>query len=268
MTPPEPPTGGRPTVRWWFLARVATVLLLVAAVARSVVFLLVVPRAPTEIGLDYGLYMEATRRWLAGGPFYPAWQLAGPYTITPYFSRGEILYPPNALPLFAVFTYLPAIVWWVVPFLIVVAALVRLRPAAWAHPLIAFLVLWPRTGEMVIVGNPAMWCVAAVAAGAAWGWPGAFTLIKPSLFPFAAMGSWRRGWWVALAAMLLVTLPFAYLWSQWLTVVTNASNGAAYNLNEFPTMMIGVVAWIASPAVKKPRLTFAGRSVQLGVTGR
>ena len=222
--------------------------------ARSVVFLLTVPRAPTEIGLDYGLYMDATRRWLAGGDFYPAWQLAGPYTITPYFSRGEILYPPNALPLFVVFSFLPAIVWWVVPFAIVVAALYRLRPAAWAHPLIAFLVLWPRTGEMVIVGNPAMWCVAAIAAGAAWGWPGAFVLIKPSLFPFAAMGSGDAAGGSPSSAMLLVTLPFAYLWGQWLTVVTNASNGVLYNLNEFPTMMIGVVAWIASP-VEKPRLS-------------
>lgn len=239
-----------------------TVALLVAAVARFVGFLAVVPDAPTEIGLDYGLYMRTTEAWIAGGPFYPAWQLAGPYSIDRYLTHGEILYPPNALPLFALFTGLPAILWWAVPIGITIAAVRRLRPAWWAHPILAFLLLWPRTQEMTIVGNPAMWCVAAVAAGAVWGWPGAFVLLKPSLFPFAGVGAWTRGWWLALGAMLLVTVPFASLWADWATVVGNTRNGLLYSVTDAPTMLIGVVAWVASPTPKPgwwPRRVRIGR---------
>ncbi len=61
--------------------------------------------------IDYRLYMDATERWLRGGPFYEPYQLAGPYTI----SAGDILYPPVALWLFVPLSFLPACMWWLVP---------------------------------------------------------------------------------------------------------------------------------------------------------
>ena len=57
-------------------------------------------------GIDYTLYMDATRRWLAGGSFYEPYQLAGPYPI----QMGDVLYAPNAMPLFIAFTALFGIV--------------------------------------------------------------------------------------------------------------------------------------------------------------
>src|SRR5256885_7115315 len=61
--------------------------------------------------LDYQLYMDVTRRWLAGGDFYQSWQLAGPYHVAdPY---GSVLYPPVAIWLFGAFTVLPGVLWWI-----------------------------------------------------------------------------------------------------------------------------------------------------------
>ena len=47
-------------------------------------------------GIDYTLYMDATRRWLAGGSFFEPYQLAGPYPL----QMGDVLYRADALPLF------------------------------------------------------------------------------------------------------------------------------------------------------------------------
>ena len=44
-----------------------------------------------QLGFDYDMYMNATRRFLAGGGFYAPGQLAGPYAVT----DGNILYPPE-----------------------------------------------------------------------------------------------------------------------------------------------------------------------------
>ncbi len=60
--------------------------------------------ALTAMGTDYRTYMDATRVWLPGGSFYPAYELAGPYQI----ELGAVLYPPVALLLFVPFTVLPA----------------------------------------------------------------------------------------------------------------------------------------------------------------
>ena len=63
------------------------------------------------LAVDYQLYMDAARSWLADGTFYLPYQLAGPYLVT----AGDVLYPPYSLVLFVPFTFLPAILWWAVP---------------------------------------------------------------------------------------------------------------------------------------------------------
>ena len=80
-----------------------------APVGRSLrvplLFAAITPHALEQpIGVDYLLYRDAAARWLAGGPFFEPYQLAGPYPI----SAGDILYPPVALWLFVPFTVLPA----------------------------------------------------------------------------------------------------------------------------------------------------------------
>lgn len=76
------------------------------------------------VGVDYQLYVDATTRWLSGGPFYPAYELAGPFANTDH----DILYPPVAILLFAPFTVLPAILWWAIPLGLVVWVIYCLRP--------------------------------------------------------------------------------------------------------------------------------------------
>ena len=89
------------------------------------------------LAVDYDLYMEATRRWLAGGPFYEPYQLAGPYPIT----AGDILYPPFALVLLVPFTVLPAILWWAIPLAIVGVVVARLRPDPRLWPFLALCIV-------------------------------------------------------------------------------------------------------------------------------
>jgi hypothetical protein len=100
---------------------VAIAFLLVSLVPQFVV------AASTIPGHDYVIYMEATREWLGGGSFYEAEQVAGPYAVV----EREILYPPYVLPLLAVFSLLPTILWWIVPVAIICGVVAWHRPAAW-----------------------------------------------------------------------------------------------------------------------------------------
>jgi hypothetical protein len=244
------------TIRWPVVSRAVTVALLIAAAARLAHFLITrSPEVWDSIGIDYRIVTGAAQEWLSGDSFYPPWQLEGPF---PVATRGEILYPPTALPLFAAFTVLPAILWWAVPIGATIIVVARFRPAWWAWPVLAFLLLLPRTQTMVLWGNPSMWIVAAVAGGLAWGWPGSFVLIKPSLFPFAAAGIRTRGWWIVLGATLTVTLPFLYLWPQWFTVIQNVEAGPLYSLTEVPTLCIPVIAWAARRPRPRERATTSG----------
>ena len=117
------------------------------------------------VGTDFFLYREATRRWLAGGPFYAEFQLAGPYIP---WGRPSILYPPTSLLLFIPFTVLPAIMWWAVPIGIVVAVIAYHRPRPVAWPVLAMCLWFPTTAEVVLAGNPVLWVVAAVALATVW----------------------------------------------------------------------------------------------------
>ena len=154
-------------------------------------------------GIDYTLYMEATRRWLAGGSFYEPYQLAGPYPI----QMGDVLYAPNALPLFVAFTALPAILWWAIPLGVTAWAIWRVRPAPVAWPFMALCIFWPPMVARTVAGNPVMWVMAAVALGFVVRWAFVGVLLKPSLFPFALLGARSREWWIALALWVAISHP-------------------------------------------------------------
>jgi hypothetical protein len=192
-------------------------------------------------GVDYRLYIDAARSWLHGGPFFQPYQLAGPYQI----SAGDILYPPVALVLFVPFTFLPAVLWWLIPAVAVGWSLIRLRPRAITWPLMALCIAWPPTLVKVVTGNPVMWAVAAMALGVVYAWPSVLVLIKPSLFPFALFGARRRAWWLALGAFVLVSLPFGSLWLDWVTSVLNSQGGGlAYSSLEVPLLALPLIAWL------------------------
>lgn len=235
--------------------RAVAVLLSIAVFAFPLAFVALVPH-PLEqpVGVDFQLYRDAATRWLAGGGFYQAYQLAGPYDI----SAGDILYPPVGLWLFVPFAALPSAIaaplWWAVPIGITAWAVLRLRPRPLVWPLIALCLAWPTTPLKVWTGNPVIWAVAAVALGTIYRWPSVFALLKPSLFPFALFGANRRSWWVALAVLGVLSLPFGAMWADWVTsVVDSRGGGILYSTLEIPMLLLPLVAWIGrTPGVEAP----------------
>lgn len=218
---------------------VATVLLPIAFVA--------VTDAPLDqpFAKDLQLYIDAAARWLAGGPFYEPRQLAGPYEV----AHGDVLYPPVGLWLFVPAAVLPQAVaftlWWAVPALITLVAIVRVapRPAVW--PLIALCLAWPTTPLKIWTGNPVIWCIAAMAVAIVWRGGAPFALLKPSLFPFAFFGIRQRSWWIGLATFVALCIPFGTLWGDWLTSVLNSRGaGPLYSALEAPMLAIPLVAWV------------------------
>lgn len=195
-------------------------------------------------GVDYVLYDHATARWLSGGPWYEPAHVAAPYAVK---DSGAIMYPPPALLLFAPFAVLPDVLWWVIPIAIVVGVVAWHRPRPLVWPILAMLLWFPTTTEVVYAGNPAMWMVAAIAAGTVWHWPAVLVLLKPTLAPLALIGVRRRSWWIALGVLALVSVPFLPMWPEFFAVALNArdqNGGLMYSVNQIPTMLIPVVAWL------------------------
>ena len=222
----------------------ATGLLALLAAAELAVMFRNPTIMPDMVGADYGLYMNATRRWLAGGDFYPAWQLVGPYTQ----AQAPILYPPQALLLFVPFTFLPAFVWFAFPTLLTVWIVIDHRPRLWTWPiLLALFAFWPMNWLPYISGTPTIWIVAALAAGTRWGWPAAFVLVKPSLAPFALVGIRHRGWWAivgALAILGVVVAPMTLDWARSVMNLTGSKSGPLYSLENVPVMTAPLLAWV------------------------
>lgn len=201
--------------------------------------------AGTRLAGDFSLYRDAAARWLAGGQFYPASQLAGHWTI----SGGAILYPPVTLWLFAPFTVLPAVLWWAIPALVVGWAIWRLRPGALAWPVMAFLVGFSPLPAFVRAGNPMMWALTAMFVGCATVGPSVLVLLKPSLAPFALFGAWHRRWWLWAGGFALACLPFGLLWLDWARSLLGSDGSLAYSYREVGLLMVPLVAW----AGRQPR---------------
>jgi hypothetical protein len=249
------PGEGRPAsmkARAARIAPLAIAAILLGLLVAEVLLSAMTPATRGAVGFDYGTYVDAARRWLAGGSFYQPYQLAGPYTIW----NQEILYPPTALLLFVPFTFLPAVLWWALPLGVVGVVVAAHRPSARGWVVITALLVLPAPFQvatpwsiaLVVLGNPGMWAVAAVAAGTRWAWPGALVVLKPSLFPFALVGIRTRGWWIALGLMVALSVILAPLWAQYATVLTNAHGsraGLLYSLSDIPVMLVPVVAWLS-----------------------
>jgi hypothetical protein len=224
------------------LAIAASALILLLPVAFSLTV-----RQPLQqpFGVDYDLYRDVTARWLAGGPYFEARQLAGPYLILP----GDVLYPPVALWLFVPFallaTPIAALLWWTVPLGVTIAALIRLRPRPEWWPLIVLCAVWPTTLLKIWTGNPVMWTMGALALATVTRWPAVFVLLKPSLAPFALFGARDRSWWMAFAMFVVLSLPFLHLWDDWVaTVVNSRGGGLLYSVLEVPMLALPLVAYL------------------------
>ncbi len=212
-----------------------------------VVFVLLVPH-PLEqpFGVDRDLYFDVSRRWLGGGAYFEPYQLSGPYDIR----AGDVLYPPVALLLFLPFAQsggLGAVAWFVVPLLGTALSITRLRPRPIVWPLLALCASNPTTLLKVWTGNPVIWSMLALAiatGGGRWRAAAAFALLKPSLAPFALFGANRRAWWIGLALLVGLSVPFGSLWIDWLASVANSRGGGPlYSALEIPVLALPLVAW-------------------------
>jgi hypothetical protein len=193
-------------------------------------------------GSDLRIYLEATARYLNGGPFYHAHQLSGPYEVR----VGDVLYPPVSVLLFAPFLVLPTILWWAVPAAAIGAVIWRHRPTIVGWTGIVIALALPYTVPLVVAGNPSMWVAVAVACGTLYGWPSVFVLLKPSLFPFALIGVGWRAWWIALAAFAAVSVLFLPAWLDYLTVMRNTRSepGVLYSLGDVALVGVPIIAWV------------------------
>ena len=209
---------------------------------------------PSPFGFDFSHYLASTREWLAAGSPYSAASLAGPVPLRE--STMPFLHPPTALPFFAAFLVLPAFLWWAIPCAILLSALWYWRPGGIGWFLVVACIGYPRTIEIVIVGNSDLWVVALVVLGLRLSWPAAAVLaLKPSSAIFSLVGIRHRSWWVAIPAIAVYAVPFGYLWIEWATVVRNVAAGAGYLLHSMPLLALPIIArhWSAAhPPSREP----------------
>ena len=86
------------------------------------------------------------------------------------------------------------------------------------------------------------------ALGTVWRPAFALVLLKPSLGPFALLGARSRGWWVLLAAFILVSLALLPMWIDYLHVLLNGRGSVAvvwYSIRDVPLVCVPLVAWAA-----------------------
>lgn len=193
------------------------------------------------VGTDHTFYRDVGQRWLDTGVFYLPRQLAGPYVVVPDY---DVLYPPIALLLFVPLVWLPFPLWWIIPGVVVAATLWRLRPALWTWPIMAALFAWPRGVSNLIYGNSDMWIATFICGGLLLAWPAVLVLIKPSVLPFALIGSRRRSWWVAAGLLALLSLAMIELWREFVVALHNSDAEWYYSLDDMPPLFIPVVAWL------------------------
>jgi hypothetical protein len=231
-----------PRLRAWGRP-LALVLTLVILAVGAVTLWFEVTAAPfaATFAIDYGHYLDATRRWLDTGTPYLPQDVAAPFTPGPL----TFLHPPIALLLFLPFLVLPAILWWAIPLGAVAWSVSRWRPAVWTWPLMALMLAYPRTHVSILVGNTDMWVWGATALGLRYGWPALLVVIKPSLFPFLAAGVRHRSWWLGWIVVALLCLPFGALWLDWISVVRNMPSDLTYSFRNLPWLILPVLAWWA-----------------------
>ena len=231
-------------VRWDRVFRVVAPVGFAIAGVRALVYLAAIPDPSQSFGVDFRLYVDAARGWLATGQFYPAYELGGPYQV---IGAGEILYPPIMLWLFVPFTVLPGFLWWVVPVGLTVWAVYRMRPAWWGLALIAGMSVTHAVQGPFFWGTPAIWLLPAVAWGLLLGWPAVFVLVKPTLALFMLSGMGRpRGLLFGLVLFGSLAVPFGTMWLDWLTAIRNSDLEFSYAVTQNALLILPIIAWVSS----------------------
>ena len=196
-----------------------------------------------SIGSDLRFFQSVAQRWLDTGVYYSDRQLSGPHI---HLSNVDNLYPPLALYLFIPFLVLPSILWWIIPIVVIGYVVWWCRPPAWALPILAALLLYPKTPAVVLYGNSDIWAVTFASAGVRWGWPAVLIAFKPSVGFLALPGIATRRWWIAAAVLLVASLPFIHLWLVYPQIVIDSDTDIGRSLSDLPFFSLPFVAWLVS----------------------
>jgi hypothetical protein len=218
------------------------VMMLVGLAVESVLLYQIVD-AQDAIGDDLDYFRSVAQRWLDTGVLYSPDQLAGPYVVK---TQVHNLYPPLALYLFVPFLYLPAILWWLIPLGLLAYVVWWCRPVTWALPILAALILYPKTPAVVLYGNSDIWGIGFAAAGIRWGWPAALVFFKPSVGFLALPGILTRRWWIAAAVLAVISLPLLPLWLDYPRVLLNSDTNIGRSWSNAPFFLVPFVAWLTS----------------------
>jgi hypothetical protein len=207
---------------------------------------------PNVLGGDFTTLQHQAQNWLAGGPMYPAFELEGPFQVA---LPGLILYPPVTNLLLVPLAWLPALLWWLVPAVIVGAVIFRLAPRGPWLLVLGFCLAYPNSVNLVVEGNPDMWLATCLAISIYWKPAAAFILLKPSLFPLALFGVRQRGWWFLVGVFTIVSLILLPQAFDWLKVLHNEQTygfrgGLTYSFQDIPLVASPLVAWLGSPRRK------------------
>jgi hypothetical protein len=201
---------------------------------------------------DHRIYMAAAERIRSGGPMYPTWQLAGPFTLS---QEPELYPPPTVLLLIVPMSLLPAVLWWLVPVGTIAAVVAYHRPSLAALGGILLCLSFQWTWDGIASGGLFMYVAAAVALGTVWPWMSVAALLKPTLAPFALIGAGTRGWWIVLGLAAAVSALMLPLWIDYIRAVLNLRGGVAweYVVYNGPLVLVPVVAWLGRAIVTTPR---------------
>lgn len=188
-------------------------------------------------GSDHAIYLEQARRVLAGGPLYPAYELAG--TFTPA-QLPEVYPPATVYGLFVPMALLPDVLWWAVPLTAIFGVIAWLRPKGWTLLAILALLATPGAWICILGGNPSMWVVAGMCLATVRPGFAAFALVKTTLWPLALFGIRSRAWWIGMAVYGVVALLMLPAWLDYLTVLSNYRAGF-WVPSELPLLLIPLV---------------------------
>lgn len=188
---------------------------------------------------DHSIYMAQAHRVLAGGPLYPAYELAGPFVPE---QLPQLYPPPTVYGLFVPMSLVPDFLWWAIPLLAITAVVVYHRPSSWGWvAILTLLIVVPSTWTVVAAGNPAIWVASGMALATIRRPFALAALIKPTMLPFALFGVRSRGWWTGLAVYGVVALIMLSAWIDYAHVLLNYR--ASVQLIEVPLILVPLVAW-------------------------
>jgi len=174
-------------------------------------------------------YLDGARRFLALGTPY----LSGP--LEPH----SFIHPPIALALFVPFLWIPAILWWAIPLIGTAVLVIASTPRPWTWPLMALVLLWPRSQGAILAGNSDLWIMFVVALGVRFGWPIALLILKPTFAPLALLFVRDGQVRYALAGVgLIVGLGLIPAWMEWLAIVRRIDGGLVYSIASLPLVCL------------------------------